>query len=87
MSLRNELIQVAAVCVAIVEDLDWGQANVGINLAAPDIPIFEDIHAEREAQDLKWGPQSHTVVEWIAILGEEFGEAAQAANNEYWGTT
>lgn len=39
---------------------------------------------EREYQDRKWGPQSHTIPEWIAILGEEYGEACMAGNKMYW---
>lgn len=42
--------------------------------------ILTDIIAERTRQDLKWGEQNHHPIFWISILGEEFGEAAQAAN-------
>jgi len=34
---------------------------------------------ERQQQREKWGPQHHTDTEWLAILGEEFGEACAAA--------
>jgi len=38
-----------------------------------------DIQRERERQDAKWGEQNHDPFLWTAILGEEFGEACQAA--------
>ena len=34
--------------------------------------------SERLRQLEKWGPQTHTPAEWMAILTEEVGEAAQA---------
>jgi len=33
---------------------------------------------ERNFQDCKWGEQAHAFEWWLAILGEEFGELAQA---------
>lgn len=39
---------------------------------------------ERQQQDEKWGLQRHSWPEWITILTEEVGEAAQAANDEYF---
>lgn len=43
------------------------------------------VRNERVAQDNKWGKQCHNWPEWMSILGEEFGEAAQAANKAWWG--
>lgn len=37
------------------------------------------VQQEIQNQDKKWGVQNHTILEWNAILGEEFGEASQAA--------
>lgn len=34
--------------------------------------------AERARQDKKWGEQNHGPEWWLAILGEEYGEACQA---------
>ena len=34
---------------------------------------------ERIKQDNKWGEQNHHIYKWLAILGEEVGEANQAA--------
>lgn len=36
------------------------------------------IIAERDRQDAKWGPQDHSLPEWLAILMEEVGELAAA---------
>lgn len=41
--------------------------------------IYQEIERERLRQDEKWGLQDHTPIEWIAILGEEFGEASKEA--------
>ena len=41
--------------------------------------IYADISAERDAQDAKWGNQSHDMPVWSAILTEEIGEVAEAA--------
>jgi NTP pyrophosphatase (non-canonical NTP hydrolase) len=40
---------------------------------------------ERERQDRKWGEQNHNDFVWCAILGEEFGEACQAALHDQFG--
>ena len=37
--------------------------------------VIELVRAERLRQDDKWGwPQDNSLPEWVAILGEEFGE-------------
>jgi hypothetical protein len=43
--------------------------------------VLEAVDEEREHQDMKWGEQNHLEPYWVAILGEEFGEACQAALN------
>ena len=40
---------------------------------------MRSVLSERDAQDKKWGQQNHPPEWWLAILGEEFGEACQAA--------
>lgn len=40
---------------------------------------------ERERQDTKWGEQNHDAEMWLVILGEEFGEACQAALADRFG--
>jgi NTP pyrophosphatase (non-canonical NTP hydrolase) len=39
---------------------------------------LDRVLSERLRQYSKWGPQKHSAPEWLAILAEEFGEAAQA---------
>ena len=68
MQYRAELIQVAAVAVAMIEDLGTGRRTT-----------LREVREEREAQEEKWGSQHHAPMEWLAILGEEFGEACKAA--------
>lgn len=46
---------------------------------------FKELIQERRRQDTKWGIQNHSPAEWISILAEEFGEAAQEANKFYFG--
>ncbi|MBJ04857.1 MAG: hypothetical protein CMP65_03015 [Flavobacteriales bacterium] len=41
--------------------------------------ILDLILNERSNQDKKWGEQNHNVYKWLAILGEEVGEANKAA--------
>lgn len=49
-------------------------------------PIMVAILKERERQDAKWGfPQGRSLMEWMSILGEEYGEACQAANKLNFG--
>jgi len=44
--------------------------------------IHEDIDAERNRQDAKWGfPQYNSPMEWAAILSEECGECVKELNN------
>lgn len=80
--LRDELIQVAAVAVAFVTDLDQGSTNLIADdggFSAAHRHAINDVVLERIAQEHKWGKQHHTPMEWLAILGEEVGEANTAA--------
>ena len=38
---------------------------------------LRDINSERQRQGARWGEQSHTPGEWLAVLTEEVGEVAQ----------
>ncbi len=67
-----ELIQVAAVAVAIVEDALYGETGTGAAARILDL-----VAAERERQDSLWGAQHHSASTWLAILAEEVGEAAR----------
>lgn len=42
--------------------------------------VMRDVLAERLIQEQKWGVQNHRQIVWLAILAEEFGEAAREAN-------
>lgn len=82
MSLREELIQVAAVSLAIVRDLDTQSTQLPLDMQAAQ--EMHDVWVERHFQESKWGRQHHHIHSWLAILGEEVGEAFQAANDEVW---
>jgi NTP pyrophosphatase (non-canonical NTP hydrolase) len=46
--------------------------------------VLNLVRMERLRQFYKWGIQHHSWPEWITILTEEVGEAAQAAVECYW---
>lgn len=71
----HELIQVAAVAVAAIQDYYEGCADVK---SAKCNEVLLNVLAERIRQDEKWGLQHHFYHEWLAILVEEVGEVAQA---------
>jgi nucleoside 2-deoxyribosyltransferase len=48
--------------------------------------VFDEVRKERRRQDAKWGEQNHDVWKWLAILGEEKGEADKAALENCFGT-
>ena len=79
--LSEELIQTAAVCVAIVEFLEVGQTS-----ASRTDEVLSCVKTERFMQDKKWGPQSHPLYTWMSILGEEFGESCQALLHAEFGS-
>jgi NTP pyrophosphatase (non-canonical NTP hydrolase) len=41
--------------------------------------IFDEIVAERDRQNAKWGEQNHDPFTYMTVLTEEVGEAAEAA--------
>lgn len=41
--------------------------------------ILNLVSTERYIQNQKFGEQNHNTVEWVAIIGEEFGEASKEA--------
>lgn len=46
---------------------------------SPTTSALIDVMAERNRQEAKWGEQNHHPFTYLAILGEEVGEANQAA--------
>lgn len=61
--------------------------EIGLTLPSLMFEALLSVAAERAAQDEKWGVQWHSWPEWIAILTEEVGEAAQCTVNEHWHLT
>lgn len=47
--------------------------------------IIDGIIEERYRQQTKWGRQTHSIAEWLMILGEEYGEACKAGNEHNFG--
>jgi len=45
-----------------------------------DYSVLNEVGDERFRQDQKWGVQNHIQIAWLAILAEEFGEAAKEVN-------
>ncbi len=54
-------------------------------MKASQLLIFNEIAAEREKQDKKWGQQNHHPIEWCGILGEEVGEVNKACIETHFG--
>lgn len=46
--------------------------------------ITQQVIDERIRQDVKWGPQNRTMIEWMSILTEEIGEAAMKINHHHF---
>lgn len=72
------------------EDRDaWTAAveTMRAGLIRPQSEVYIAIAGERQAQHETWGIQRHSWPEWMSILTEEVGEAAQAANKAHWGHT
>jgi NTP pyrophosphatase (non-canonical NTP hydrolase) len=48
--------------------------------------VLHDVELERGRQNAKWGRQRHSDGDWLKILAEEFGEVAQAMQQDMgWG--
>lgn len=75
MGLRKELIHLAAVAVATIEDLDCGRCNASVNWRVTC--ILGEIRDERTRQDRKWGVRHQDKRDWVVILGEEYGEVCK----------
>lgn len=78
MNLREELIQVAAVAVAAVLDIDTGSTSMGQDgepWPEEHELIMMAVFEERIAQEAKWGERHLNPLDWIMILAEEIGES------------
>lgn len=86
MSYRSELIQVAAVAVCAVQEMDTGTTLLREESATEFEAGFEqlewildEVRRERYSQEAKWGTRSAVdPKEWLTILTEEVGEVARA---------
>jgi hypothetical protein len=47
-----------------------------IQTDAKDFRVMQTLESGR--QDAKWGQQDHSQAKWLAIIGEELGEACKA---------
>lgn len=56
-----------------------------MDVATEEYFALKDVLAERKRQYEKFGDQSHNAYTWLAILGEEVGEANQAALQDTFG--
>ena len=79
MTYRAELIQVAAVALAAIHDLDLGETG-GEDQQLWDSEVerlYQEVLDERSRQEEKWGSQHRSRLGWLGILMEEVGEAAK----------
>jgi NTP pyrophosphatase (non-canonical NTP hydrolase) len=44
--------------------------------------VLNEVNLERDRQNVKWGRQRHSDGDWLKILAEEFGEVAQAMQQD-----
>ncbi len=78
--LRSAALAVAALCVSIVEDIDYGTT---CSTAPKRQPILAEIGKVHRAKTLEWGAGHLEPLEWVAILGDEYGDLCKAAINEH----
>jgi len=77
---KAELIQVAAVATASLENMLYGQAAFEARVGSIQLQgeeVLDLVADERASQDVKWGEQRHSRLEWAMILAEEIGEWAE----------
>lgn len=58
--------------------------NQIIEVLKPFDAISNEVANENKRQLHKWGVQNHSPEDWISIILEEFGEAAQGKNKQDW---
>ena len=57
---------------------------MGLNSSIGTI-VAQHVYQERVRQDEEWGEQNHDPFTYLTILGEEYGEACQAALQTRYG--
>lgn len=86
-SLRSELIRLAAVCCAALEDLDFGQADCDRHTPSSflirqfDLIQYE-LLLERRRQDAELGAQHQGPVDWLMLIVEQAGHLASDIQTE-----
>lgn len=60
-------------------------ARLNVLRSQPMQLALADVMLERSRQQEKWGEQDHDPMTWLAILGEEVGEACEAALHTKFG--
>ena len=75
---RNELVQVAAVAVAALQDEITGSTRREIGAESY---ILSLVMAERQRQESKWGTRTCPPKKWLRVLVEEVGEVAGEIEN------
>lgn len=93
LAVKNYNIQIQRDVEAIISDLAAvtpgylpaegdaaAHGGVSTQIAPSHRCVLEEIGQERVRQDAKWGVQDHQPMVWLSILGEEYGELAEAIN-------
>lgn len=82
MTYREELIQVAAVALAMAQMDEIGTTSRDDpDEVQAEKDLLQEIQIERQAQELQWGTRrkdSYSRSEFYTVLGEEFGEVGRA---------
>lgn len=81
MTYRSELIQVAAVALAAVQNWDINTTKLHGEGVAFDVgfqQLMDEVYEERVRQEAKWGTRDEPPGQWLTVLVEEVGEVAKA---------
>jgi hypothetical protein len=78
--LRSAALAVATLCVSIVEDIDYGTTY---STTPRRQPILAEIGKVHRAKTPEWGTGHLEPLEWVEILGGEYGDLCKAAINEH----
>lgn len=72
-------------CIQNSEAIDTLTKRAIISTVQPGLSlVLNEVIVERFKQDYKWGVQHHDEFKWLAILGEEIGEANKAVLENYF---
>ena len=85
MTYKTELIQVAAVALAAIQNFEQGSTELNEETDKGFLELeylLDAVREERRAQEIKWGYRTRPPDRWMVILGEEVGEANRAVLEE-----